>query len=359
MSLRHTPLYATHVALDARMVDFNGWEMPVQYAGIIAEHKAVRTGCGVFDVSHMGRVAMTGDSAPAFVERLMTNGFGNLRVGRARYTHLCNEDGGILDDLVIFRRAENDYLAVPNAGSYEKVVAWLQRWAKDFAEVEITSLQEQTAMLAVQGPKAVETLGSVTDVDLAGVRRFAHTTGVVAGAEAAISRTGYTGEDGFEVIMAADDVEAVWNALLEAGCTPCGLGARDTLRLEAGLLLYGSDMSESLNPLEAGLERFVDLEKDFVGADPLRAMQKRGVARRIVGLRVVERGGIPRAHQKVYVDRDNIGETTSGTFAPTLGVGIALALLPTDIDLGAMVNVDIRGRRVPAVVTQMPFYTKE
>jgi aminomethyltransferase len=340
------------------MIDFSGWSMPVQYEGIMAEHRVIREGCGMFDVSHMGRIRIDGTDSAQFLNMLLTNEVMSIKPGGARYSLLCREDGGIIDDMVIFRLGVNEYLAIPNAGSYEKVLNWFNEWKIGFQDVTLHPLRDETAMIAVQGPRSEEIMGRVSNLDLSALRRFSHSRFSISGHDVLVARTGYTGEDGFEVISKAEHAVAIWEALMGEGCIPCGLGSRDTLRLEAGLLLYGSDMDESINPLEVGLKTFVSLSKDFIGASALRAQEATGVQRRLYGLTIDKKLGVPRAHQDVYSGEKLIGRTTSGTFSPSLGVGIALALLSSDLEVGAMVNVDIRGKRVPSTLSSLPFYIK-
>lgn len=359
MSLSLTALHSAHANLKGRMIDFNGWSMPVQYEGIMAEHRVVREGCGIFDVSHMGRIRIDGADAPQFLNMLLTNEFASMKPGLARYSLLCREDGGIIDDMVIFRLGSTEYLAIPNAGSYEKVLTWLNKWRVGFQDLRVDPLRDETAMIAVQGPRSEQIMERLTGLDLNAMRRFSHTRIPIVGRNVLVARTGYTGEDGFEVISEAGDALAIWEALMSEGCIPCGLGSRDTLRLEAGLLLYGSDMDESINPLEVGLKKFINLGKDFIGVEALRAQEATGVQRHLYGLRVNKKDGIPRAHQDVYSSGEVIGQTTSGTFAPSLGFGIALALLSSVFEVGATVEVDIRGKRVSSTISQLPFYVKK
>ncbi len=355
MSLKHTPLYQAHVDLGARMVDFNGWEMPVQYQGILAEHQAVRQGCGIFDVSHMGRVAVSGAGSTAFLDRLYTNDFASLRPGRARYTLMCNDQGTILDDQVLFRRGTEDWLVIPNAGTFEKTLEHYKAHRAAFPRITVTPTQERTAMMAVQGPKARETVAQMTDMDVWAIGRFGHTEGKVGGVTATISRTGYTGEDGFELIVPAEKATDLWRKLIEAGATPCGLGARDTLRLEAGLPLYGHEIDETTNPIEAGLDRFVKLSKDFIGAEALRRVEETGPTRRLAGFKVDGRG-IPRAHQDILRDDTVVGHVTSGTFSPTLQIGIGMGYVPPNFENGTAIVIDIRGKNAEAHVVPLPFY---
>ena len=356
MTLLHTPLYDTHVERGGRMVEFGGWEMPVQYdaSGVLAEHAAVRKQAGIFDVSHMGRIDIRGPNAAAFLDRLITSNVGKLRIGRGRYGLICNRDGGVIDDVVVFRRAESVYLLVCNASRWDRVTEWMAENAMD--GVEITHRRDDTAMLAVQGPEAVAAVARHFHPSPLQLKRFAGEGGRMAGVNAFISRTGYTGEDGCELIVSADDAPHVWNTLVdESGVVPCGLAARDVLRLEAGLMLYGQDMDESTTPLEAGLDRFVDLEKDFIGSEQLREQARTGVEQRITALTVQGRSS-PRHGYTVRTAGGYESVITSGTYSPVLEYSIALAYLPAGVsEPGNAVDVDIRGRAVSATTTTLPF----
>lgn len=340
------------------MVDFAGWDMPVQYQGILAEHKAVRTRAGLFDVSHMGRIHAQGPDAASFLDHLITNDIAGLAVNRARYGFLCNERGGILDDLVTIRRTENEFLVVCNAASWDRVLPWLRDQAAVHA-VQITPQRDDTAMLALQGPQAQDILNSLCGADIVGLRRFACEETSVSGIQALVSRTGYTGENGYEIVTDADAISALWDTLLQdPRVMPCGLGARDTLRLEAGLPLYGNDMDETTTPLEAGLERFVDLNKDFIGAAALRKQAAEGPSRRLTGFRMNGRAA-PRHGYNVHTQAGDVSTVTSGGYSPSLGVGIGLAYLPTDqASPGTHLNVDIRGKIAQGTVVPLPFYRR-
>ncbi len=354
MSLLRTPLFDAHVALGARIVEFGGWEMPVQYAnGVLAEHAAVRQRAGMFDVSHMGRIRLTGENAAHALDRVVTSNIGRLRPGRARYGLICNESGGILDDVVVLRLGGDEFLMVCNAASWDRITGWLDQHC---AGVSINHERDETSMMAVQGPEAVDALQPLIDLELGDVGRFACRSATVAGTSALISRTGYTGEDGFEVIVPAADAERVWRTLIEErGVAPCGLAARDVLRLEAGLMLYGQDMDDTVTPLEAGLDRFVNLDKDFLGVEKLREQAGNGVEKRITGL-TVEGRSAPRHGYTVRVDGGGESVITSGAYSPSLDYSVALAYLPIDIsEPGNDVDVDIRGRTVRATTASLPF----
>ena len=356
-----TPLYQTHLAEGGKMVPFAGYLLPVQYpTGVIAEHTAVRTACGLFDVSHMGEVIFRGEGALATLNHLLTNDFTNMSVGRVRYTAMCLPDGGTVDDLVIYKFGEDCYLAVVNAANREKDYAHMA--ANLLPDTEIEDISDRVAQLALQGPNAREILAHLIDPELLPQKYYTAVREViVAGIPCMISRTGYTGEFGYELYTAAEDGPRLWKLLREAGADhgliPCGLGARDTLRLEAAMPLYGHEMNETITPLEAGLDFAVKLQKpEFIGRDALLAAGKPKRVR--VGLKVTGRG-ILREEQDVYLDGEKIGCTTSGTFAPCLKQAIAMALVDAGhAGIGTSVEVDVRGRRVAAEIVPMPFYKR-
>ena len=355
-TLLRTALHRRHVELGARMVEFAGWEMPVQYRGIVAEHRAVRTGAGLFDVSHMGEVRVRGQGALRTLEGLLCNDPRRLRVGQALYTPMCREDGGMLDDLVAYRLGEEEFLLVVNAARREVDAQWVWEHAED---CEVCDASFLTSLLALQGPRAQELLQQVVEVDLAQLPRFHVTPPVqVAGVPARISRTGYTGEDGFEILTDWPDAVAVWDTLVSRGAVPCGLGARDTLRLEAGYLLYGQDADESTTPWEAGLGWTVKLEgRQFVGAGALRRRREE-VHRRLCGLVLAGRA-LARPGCAVLWDGAVVGRVTSGTFGPSVERSIALAYLPSELAApGTQVAVEIRDQQVPAQVVRLPFYRR-
>jgi aminomethyltransferase len=357
--LKRTPLYDEHVAAGGKIVPFAGWEMPVQYpTGITAEHHAVRRAAGIFDVSHMGEIEVHGQRALDFVQYVTTNDVSRLEVGQAQYSTLLQEDGTLLDDLIVYRFPEHILLVV-NASNRERDFAWIQRYAPEF-EVEVRDRSDEIALLALQGPRAEAILARLTDHDLASIRYYHFAQGRVDGREAVISRTGYTGEDGFELYLDAADAAPLWRRLLEVGAdeglVPAGLGARDSLRLEMGYALYGNDMDERRTPLEAGLGWVVKLDKgDFVGRDALQRQKQEGVRTRLAGFRLKERG-FPRPGYEIRVGGEPAGQVTSGVASPSLGEGIGMAYLPADAKAGTEIEVVIRDRPVPAEVTRPPFY---
>ena len=355
---RRTPLYARHVALGARMVPFAGFDMPVQYpAGITAEHKAVRTACGVFDVSHMGEFVVRGPGAVDFVNYVATNDATKLVDGQAQYSTLCNERGTVEDDCLVYRYGPERLMLVVNASNVDKDLVHVLRY-KDRFDCTVEDVSDATALLAVQGPHAAEVLQPLTAVDLSAVKYYWFGEGEVAGVPCTVSRTGYTGEDGFELYCPAERAGDLWDALLATGrVTPCGLGARDTLRLEMGMALYGNDVDDTTTPLEAGLAWVVKLAKgDFVGREALVAQKAAGVPRRLVGFTVAERA-IPRHGHPVLVGGAEAGQVTSGTMSPSLGVAVGMCYVPSaSAAEGTAVEIDVRGRRVPATIAKPPFY---
>jgi aminomethyltransferase len=358
--LKHTPLTDVHVGLGAKMVPFAGYLMPVQYpTGITAEHTAVRTHAGLFDVSHMGEFEVRGPQAVEFVSYVTTNDVAALAVGQVHYSTILNGRGTIEDDCLVYRFADHIMMVV-NASNREKDWRLIEatRSAGRF-DCRLADVSDVTALLALQGPKAQEILQPLTIVQLDRIGYYHFTEGLVAGVEAIISRTGYTGEDGFELYVAAGDAVRVWNSIMEAGkVTPAGLGSRDSLRLEMGMALYGNDLDDEVTPLEANLGWLVKLGKgDFVGRDALVAQKTAGVPRKLVGLTIADRA-FPRPGYPVYLGGVAVGETRSGTVSPTLGIGIATSYLPTASSTpGTKVELDIRGKRIPATVVRMPFYT--
>jgi len=361
--LRNTPLHASHLALGARMVPYAGYEMPVQYTSIIEEHRTVRSAVGLFDLSHMGELHLSGPEALAFARYAVVSDPGLLEPGQAQYSMLCAPDGGIIDDLIVYR-VDDGYLIVCNAANHDAVLGQLEslRGHGDF-DVVLDDRSEETALIAPQGPRSAELLGRLTDVDLSALGNYRSQQGRVAGAQCLIARTGYTGEDGFELFCPARKATRLWDALIstgtDLGLRPCGLGSRDTLRLEAGMPLYGNELDRSVNPYEANLGRVVKLEKgEFVGRGALAAVQQTGPRRRLVGL-VMRDEAIARHGYPVLVDGSEAGVVTSGTLSPTLGERIAMAYLPAaEAALGASAEVLIRDRRHPAEQVKLPFYRR-
>jgi aminomethyltransferase len=354
--LRRTPLYDEHKALGARLVDFAGWEMPVQYEGIKAEHNAVRNRAGLFDVSHMGEAVFRGPDAEEAVQRLVTRDVGRLAEGQAGYCAVCYESGGTVDDVIVYKRPE-DFLVVVNASNREKDLEHFRSNVEDL-EVEVADESDDWALLALQGPEAAGLVQSITGADLSSLKPFRFVEDEVAGAKAIVSRTGYTGEDGFEIYLSPGDAPRVWRELLEAGATPAGLGARDTLRLEAGMCLYGNELDPETTPLEAGIGFAVhlDKEREFIGQDALRKEKEEGLRKKLVGFEVEGRG-IARHDYPVRVEDETVGHITSGTLSPTLNKAIGLALVSPGVE--DRFEVVIRDRPVEAHAVPLPFYKRE
>jgi aminomethyltransferase len=358
-TMRRTPLFDKHVKLGAKIVPFAGYEMPIQYEGIVAEHRAVRGHAGLFDLSHMGEFFFKGRGAGSTLDRLVSSDIAGLAVGQARYGLLTNERGTIVDDVIVYRISDGEYMMVVNAANIAKdhahVLAHLNQ------DVVFDDRSYATALVAIQGPRAADILASQSDADVRSLASFGVTHGRVAGVRATLARTGYTGEDGFEIFLANADAGRVWDALLAAGAQqgikPIGLGARDTLRLEARFSLYGNDIDETTDPIEAGLGWTCKLDKEFTGRDVIAAKKAEGPARKIAGL-VID-GGVARHGHEVTQNGAVVGRVTSGTYGPTVDKNIALAYVPTPLSkVGTALGVRIRGKDVPATVVKTPFYRR-
>jgi aminomethyltransferase len=362
--LRRTPLFDVHRAAGARLVPFAGWEMPVQYTGILAEHRAVREHAGLFDVSHMGEFLVEGPGAEAYLQKMTSNDISRIEIGQAQYNVACLPSGGIVDDLLVYRRGEERFLVCVNAGRLDEDWAWFSENYSAADDCTLVDASDDYAQLAVQGPAAVGILQGMTAVDLASVATYRFTEGLLGGVECIIARTGYTGEDGFELFFSPRSAPQLWSAILAAGApaglVPVGLGARDTLRLEMKYCLYGNDITTETTPLEARLGWITKLDKgEFIGRDKLAQQKQDGVGRRLVGFKLCERG-IPRHGYPVLVAGEVFGAVTSGAMSPSLGTGIGLCYLPSaHTSLGTAFEVEIRGRRVAAEVVRTPFYKKE
>lgn len=361
--MKRTPLYERHLALGGRMIDFGGWELPVQYQGIIKEHQQVRSAAGLFDVSHMGEVRVQGPDAQDFIQRMVTNDISGAQDNQAVYSPMCDETGGVVDDLLIYRLSGDDYLLVVNAANTDKDYEWLCAHVPE--GVELRNVSDEYAQLAIQGPNTEKILQRLCDKPLEEIKfyRF-RTDACVSGVPGVVSRTGYTGEDGFEIYLPAAEAATVWDQLLEAGkddgLVPAGLGARDTLRMEAALPLYGHELSDMITPLEAGLGMFVKLDKEaFMGKEALAAQKARGLKRKIVGFEMTGRG-IPRSQMDVQKDGVSVGFVTSGGFAPSLGGNFGLALVDVGCAAeGTALDIVIRDKPVAARVVRKPFYNKK
>lgn len=362
---KKTPLYEEHLKAGGKVVDYAGWYLPVEYKGLVQEHEAVRNNVGMFDVSHMGEISVKGDSARKFVDYLTTNNIETLENGKVIYGFMCYEDGGVVDDLLVYKASETDLYLVVNASNTEKDFAWIQEQAKAF-DVSVSNLSEETGEVAVQGPFAEKTVQKLTKYDLSSIPFFAFVRDVeIAGVNCMISRTGYTGEDGFEIYASREGIRKVWDAVLAAGeefgIMPCGLGCRDTLRFEAALPLYGHEISQEINPLEAGFKFFVALNKesDFIGKDALVKQDADGIQRKLIGLELLERG-IAREGTKVFKNGVEIGYLTTGYMSPTLKKSIANALLKTEeAYIDNEVEVQVRNRMIKAKLISKRFLAKK
>jgi aminomethyltransferase len=359
-TLKQTPLHEEHVRLGAKMVDFGGWSMPVQYSGIIDEHNTVRSGLGVFDISHMGQFFAEGAGALAWLNEVLANNVGRLSVGECQYTFLLNDAGGVIDDLIVYRIGEERYLLVVNAGKIDEDFAWMQSHLP--AGVEFQNRSDDFAGLAVQGPRSAQLFDAFFQGKYSRPARNEILSPVIDGQTYFIARTGYTGEDGFEVFCPADRAVKAWHDILrkgaELGIKPCGLGARDTLRLEMCYPLNGSDLSPETTPIEAGLSIFVDLQKPrFIGRDALLRQKQEGVKRRLVPFKMTDASPPPRSHYAVFKGDQKIAETTSGTLSPTLKIGIGMAYIPTEFArINEQIEIEIRGKRFPAVIEKKPLH---
>jgi aminomethyltransferase len=362
-SIHLTPLIDEHRRLGAKLVEFGGWLMPVQYRGIIEEHRAVREAAGLFDLSHMGEIYVEGPDADAALSYALVSDPRSLAVGRAQYSMMCNADGGIIDDLIVYRLEQDRFLVVPNAANARAVSDGLIERLNGFRAILVDETFA-TALVGLQGPRAAGLLAPLTDLDLGALGYYSIASGHVAGLESLVARTGYTGEDGFEIFVDGADATTLWTALVAAGegdiPMPVGLGARDTLRLEAGMPLYGNELDGQTTPFEARLGRIVKLAKagDFVGRGALELAEEQGPRRLLVGLQVEGRG-IARHGHRVWSGERDTGIVTSGTMSPTLGTAIAMAYVaPDDAQIGTMLEIEIRDQRVPATVVHMPFYRR-
>ena len=364
-SVKHTPLYATHRKLDARMTEFAGFLMPVHYEGILAEHRAVRGAAGLFDLSHMGEFELRGRGAAALLERALTNSVARLVDGQAQYTLMCAEDGGTVDDLIVYRRAPEHYTLCVNAANI--ATDWARLMELRTPDVNLTDVSDETALIAIQGPLAEALLEPLTNLDLARLGRFRCIESEVDGVRALLARTGYTGEDGFEMFVRAEQASRLYEVILNAGCVrglaPCGLGARDTLRMEAGLPLYGHELDRSTSPLEAGLGTFVKFGRGFIGEGILAEQKAAGLRKKLVGLRTDDGRSVARQGYPLYRGETRVGVVTSGTFAPTFNRPLALAYVDALGPMaapppGSNLTVEIRKRRAEATVVLLPFYRR-
>mgnify|MGYP001279033402 CR=1 FL=1 len=359
--MKNTALSHIHKALSAKMVPFAGYNMPVQYEGVTAEHKTVRNTLGVFDVSHMGEFLVSGENALALIQKVTSNDASKLEIGDAQYSCFPNDRGGIVDDLICYKIKENEYLLVVNASNIEKDWNWISKYNQTF-KADLKDLSEDYSLLAIQGPKAVEAMQSLSSLDLAAIPFYKFKISDFAGIEEVIiSATGYTGSGGFEIYCKNSDAEQIWNKIFEAGAAygvkPIGLAARDTLRLEMGYCLYGNDINDNTSPIEAGLGWITKFSKNFVNADNLKAQKEKGVTKRLVAFELTERG-IPR-HDYIILDAEGneVGIVTSGTMSPSLGKGIGMGYVPKEISKpGNEIFIQVRKKAIPATIIKLPFY---
>jgi aminomethyltransferase len=358
--LKNTPLLNEHIKLGATMVPFGGWNMPVQYTNVINEHNATRTKAGIFDICHMGEFIVMGPDSQAFLQKIVTNDISKLEISQACYNCMCKEDGTVIDDLFVYKLADDEFFVVVNASTIEKDFSWLTR--HKHGRVEIKNLSEDIGKIDLQGPNSQEILQKLTDYDLGTLKRFraARITFNGISEQILISRTGYTGEDGFEIYFSPKDAAYIWNSLLtegkDLGITPCGLGARDTLRLEACYSLYGHEINEKLTPMEAGLGFAVKLAKDFIGKEVLQKQKENGTEKKLICFEMVEKS-IPRENYPLLVNGEEVGFVTSGTFSPTFRKGLGMAYIRSDLSqLGNEVSILIRGKEYKGAIVERPFY---
>lgn len=353
--LKKTPLYQNYVDSGAKIVEFGGWAMPVQFTSIKEEHNAVRYEVGMFDVSHMGEISIKGNDASKFVQYLLSNDTNNLTDTKAQYTALCNEEGGIIDDLVTYKIGDKDYLLIVNAANTDKDFAWVQKHAPKF-DVEVSNVSDQFGQLAVQGPKARDLVNELVDINVSEMKPFDFQQNVTLfGKNVILSQSGYTGEDGFEIYCEAKDTVDIWNGFIEYNVVPCGLGARDTLRLEAGLPLHGQDLTESITPYEGGIAFAAKplIEEDFIGKSVLKDQKENGSERRTVGLELLDKGIARTGYPVLDLDGNEIGEVTSGTQAPSSGKSIAMAIIKRDeFEMGRELLVQVRKRQLKAKIVK-------
>lgn len=349
--LQRTELNEEHHKLNAKMVNFGGWEMPVMYAGIQQEHSAVRNKVGIFDTGHMGIIIIEGPESLNFIQKITTNDVAQLEVGQIQYSMILNENGGILDDVLVYRLPDR-YMMVVNASNTKKILYWIEKNNKE--DISVTLLNSTHSMLALQGPQSEEILSRIIDIDLTNLRYYRCTQGSILGKKVIISRTGYTGEDGFELILQRDEIKIVWKYMIENNIQPCGLGARDTLRLEAGMPLYGHELSEDITPLQTHMDWVVNWNKTFIGKEALEQQKTAGIPARLCGIEMLDKA-IPRESYAI----DGGWFVTSGTFSPHFQKPIGIALLPTaKIQLGAEIDVIIREKKHKAKIVPLPFYKK-
>ncbi len=354
--MKRTPLYETHLRLGAKIVPFAGWEMPVYYSSIMAEHKAVREAAGLFDIGHMGVVSISGASSLQYLQKLLSNDVSRLDAGSSQYSIILNRSGGVIDDIFVYRLPDH-YMLIINASNTDKDIAWMKK--NNSEGVEIKDLKDNMTLLALQGPKAQEILQKICDVDLKTLGHHKITNAHVLNFPSLISRTGYTGEDGFEMFFAGSNAEAIWNKLIDLGAAACGLAARDSLRLEAGMPLYGHEYNEGITPLETPFTFAVKLDKgDFIGREAIVQHKEEGISKKLVGIRLKETG-VPRQGYKIFKDNRVVGYITSGTMSPTLKVPIGMGYVRIEYsENGSTLDVEIRGKLVKAEIVKLPFFKR-
>jgi aminomethyltransferase len=354
--MKRTPLYESHVKLGAKMVPFAGWEMPLYYASIIAEHNSVRSSAGLFDIGHMGALKVTGKNALSFLQKTLSNDASKLDIGSSQYSIILNGSGGVIDDIFVYRLPDH-YMLVINASNTDKDIAWFKK--NIINDVKLEDIKDNLTLLALQGPKSQEILQKIADADLNKLGHHKITSSLISNLQSLISRTGYTGEDGFEIFLDRSKAEPVWKKLLELGAAPCGLAARDTLRLEAGMPLYGHEYNEGITPLETGFSFAVKFDKeDFIGKNSLLMHKEEGLSKKLVGIKLKEMG-IPRQGCKMFKNGVLIGYITSGTMSPTLKTPIGMGYVKIEnSEIGSTLDIEIRGKLVPAEIVKLPFYKR-
>ena len=357
--MNKTGLYDSHIELNAKMVDFGGWSMPIQYVSMLSESKSVRTKSGIFDVSHMGRIKISGKSSSEILNQILSVNTDNIEIGKAKYNLICNKEGGIIDDCIVYKINKEDFLLIPNASNTKTVLEWIQSFITNNSDILINDITSNTVMIAHQGPDSIKSLQSLTSDHLQEIKPFTIKNITLDGIKVSVARTGYTGEDGFEIIAENKDARALWGKLIEIGSNPCGLGARDILRLEASLPLHGNEISLSTNPYEANLGRFVDSQRDqYIAKNVLTEISKTGPKRKLVGLQISDRV-IPRNGHEIHINNKNIGYITSGGYSSTLNRPIAMGYVPIEFsEINTKLNINIRGRLIEAYICKIPFYKR-
>ena len=358
-NLNTTPLYNSHIKLNAKMVDFGGWAMPIQYNSIISESKSVREQSGIFDVSHMGRVKISGEDASKILNKILSINIDKISIGKAKYNLICNKDGGIIDDCIIYKLDNEDFLLIPNASNTKAVLAWIDTFLQKDSNIHINNITLDTVMIAHQGPEALEILQGLTSENLQNIKPYSIQSIKLGDIQVSIARTGYTGEDGFEIIANKKDADYLWEQLINIGANPCGLGARDILRLEAALPLHGNEINTTTNPFQANLGRFVDTEKEgYIAKNALDEIFNKGPEKILIGLAISDRI-IPRKGHEILINNKKIGDITSGCYSTTLNKPIALGYVPLQFaTLNTKVNLNIRGKLIESYICKIPFYKR-